>query len=507
MAVVAPSEELMKKWALEWYLQHGIQDEEELGDFVETYFGYQVPTQHVCPEHVAPMAFLADQFFERTRTVLGFANRGGGKTILTAILNMLDALFKPGVEIASAGAIMEQADRGYEYLRGFFLKEPLFLEQLITTLRSETVFRNGSIVRIIAGTYHGLNSPHPNKFRCDEIELMPWVVLQEGLQMSIERGGWKAQDTLTSTRKFQKGTMQRLLDEAGRKNIKIYSWCIMETVERCTRLCRGDPNYGDCPIYEIYDTKSGSMVPLCGGMAHEGHGWYKIDDLVKKASLLDKETWDTQWRNLRPSGAILVYGEYFRDEAPWVCDPFVVPPHWQRVSGIDFGSNFAYLKAAIDPHTGIWYIYHEYYHTVDRSMVEHAEQIGTSPEFGNQEIIYADPSGKQAIIDLQGHLRKYNGPALLTANNDVYAGINRVKAMLQRQPGSQLPLLIIFKSCERLRKEMGALYCHKLEKDGTANRDVIVKQNDHASDALRYLIYSYYAMPHSARSRKMKGLY
>src|SRR5262245_30276353 len=238
MSVVAPSEELMKKWALEWYLQHGIQSEEELGDFVETYFGYQVPTHAVCPEHIAPMSFLADQFFERTRTVLGFANRGGGKTILTAILNMLDALFKPGVEIASAGAIMEQADRGYEYLRGFFLKEPLFLEQLITTLRSETVFRNGSIVRIIAGTYHGLNSPHPNKFRCDEIELMPWVVLQEGLQMSIERGGWKAQDTLTSTRKFQKGTMQRLLDEAGRKNIKIYSWCIMETVERCTRLCR-----------------------------------------------------------------------------------------------------------------------------------------------------------------------------------------------------------------------------------------------------------------------------
>src|SRR5207253_342130 len=99
--------------------------------------------------------------------------------------------------------------------------EPLFASQVISSLRSETVFANGSKVKIIAGTYHGMNSPHPNKVRIDEIELMPWVVLQEGLQMSIERDGWKAQDTLTSTRKFQKGTMQRMLDEAPKKGARI----------------------------------------------------------------------------------------------------------------------------------------------------------------------------------------------------------------------------------------------------------------------------------------------
>jgi len=335
---------------------------------------------------------------------------------------------------------------------------------------------------------------------------MPWVVLQEGLQMSMEKGGWKAQDTLTSTRKFQKGTMQRLLDEAANKKIKVHSWCIFEVLEKCTRQCQGDKTYGDCPAYEML-MPDGRKEKMCGGIAHSCDGWYKIDDFVKKVQLLDKDTWDTQWRNLRPSGAILVYGDHFRDEEPWLCDPFPIPADWTRVSGIDFGSHFVYLKCAIDPHSGTWYVYHEYYCDQDRPLEGHADQIGTSPDFGSKEWVFPDPSGKQAIIDLQKYLRRYNGPSLIPANNDVYAGINRVKAMFRRQPTTQLPLLRIFKWCSKLRAELGALYCHKVERDGTANRDVIVKQNDHASDALRYAVYSYGTRAASVRTRRMESLY
>jgi hypothetical protein len=488
-------------------MEHGLRSEDELADFVETYFGYKIPRTHVCPEHTSPMAFLADQFFERIRTSVGFANRGGGKTIITAMLNVLDALFKPGVEIASAGAIMEQADRGYEYLRTFLFEEPLFLGQLESSIKSETRFRNGSIVRVIAGTYHGLNSPHPNKVRIDEIELMPWVVLQEGLQMSIEKKGYKAQDTLTSTRKFQKGTMQRLLDAAKEKNIKVHSWCIFECLEKCERLCRKDPVYGDCPAYETLD-KDGHTVPLCGGTAHVCSGWYKIEDFIKKVQLLDKDTWDTQWRNLRPSGAILVYGDYYRDEAPWVVEPFVIPKDWVRVSGIDFGSIFVYLKFAINPHDGTWYCYHEYFHTTDRSLEEHGDQLAQSPDFNRNEWIFADPAGKQAIIDLNRYLRKYNGPRMQPALNDVYSGINQVKAMFQRQAPTGMPRLRIFNWCTNLRREIGSLYCHKVERDGIPNKDVVIKKDDHAADAMRYACYSYQAVhTNYARTRNMVGLY
>jgi hypothetical protein len=99
------------------------------------------------------------------------------------------------------------------------------------------------------------------------------------------------------------------------------------------------------------------------------------------------------------------------------------------------------------------------------------------------------------------------GVPMTPANNDVYAGVNKVKSLLQRDQNG-MPKLRIFKWCERARLELGSLYCHKLEKDGTPNRDVIVKKDDHASDAIRYGIYSFHTIQSTYRpSRKVKGLY
>lgn len=497
-----PDRPTVRQMAFWHFIEAGIHTTKELKFFVEEFTPYELAMHKICPEHCAPMEFVDEQFFERSRTSIGFANRGGGKTSGVATLNILDALFKPGVEIASAGAIQEQADRAYSYITEMLMKEPLFAQYVVSSIKSETRFSNGSTIRVIAGTYHGFNSPHPNKTRVDEIELMAWEVLQEGLQMSIERDGWKAQDTLTSTRKWQRGTMQRLLDVASEKGIKVFSWCIFEVLERCTRLCKGDPIHGDCPAYAMID-KDGQEVALCGGIAHKTRGWYKIDDFVKKVRLLDKETWDTQWRNLKPSGDVLVYGDYYKDEAPWVVEPFAIPRDWQIVSAIDYGSHFSYLKGAIDPSDDTWYIFYEYYSEVDRSLEDHAKVIKASPLFGSREICYSDPSGRQAILEM----KKYGVPSM-PANNDVYAGINKIKSLFQRRGGlGGLPRIRIFNWCDRLRLELGSLYCHKREKDGKANKDVIIKRDDHASDALRYMIYSYYTLRNSVRSANVKGLY
>lgn len=767
-----PDREALRIMMFQHFTEKGLETDKELKFFVEEFTPYRLPTSKVCPEHCSPVEFVADQFFERVRTSIGFANRGGGKTSGVATLNVLDAWFKPGVEIASAGAIMEQADRAYSYITDMLFKEPLFTGGVVSSIRSETRFANGSIVRVIPGTYHGFNSPHPNKTRVDEIELMDWQVLQEGLQMSIERGGFSAQDTLTSTRKWQKGTMQRFLDTAEEKQIRVYSWClsgetlvrtpsgdnrirdlvgkefyiysykdgdlvlrkaknvrktrknaevvkvfyrwwagskggwkdgsivctpdhkwllrdgtykeagnlkkddslmpfykekfevssnfdrkweigftgtkrksehkfvweqlegpvrkgyvihhkdgndwnndpdnlaevkrnfhsrehtkewwkrasevkkkrrnnkisekvtgtggkkrseankkvwanytndeyeqrcsnisigkqlnhkvvevipygkedvycmevedthnfaaegvfvhncIFEVLEKCNRECFNDPVHGDCPVYD-HITPDGEKKPLCGGIAHKCNGWYKIVDFIKKAQLLDWETWETQWRNLKPSGAILVYGDYFKDEEPWVCEPFDIPKTWQVVSAIDYGSKFGYLKGAIDPTDETWYIFYEYYTEIDRDLESHAKTIKQSPRFGRREIGYSDPSGRQAILEM----KKY-GVNTKPANNDVYAGINKLKSMFQRRGGTNgMPQIRVFKWCERIIKELGQLYCHKIEKDGTPNRDVIVKKDDHMSDCLRYMIYSYYSLESKLKPRNIRGLY
>ena len=767
-----PDRASIRQMAFFHFLENGIKDDQELKFFVEEFTNYELASTKICPEHCAPIDFISRQFFEKDQTSVGFANRGGGKTSGVAILNVLDATFKPGVEIASAGAIQEQADRNYQYIQEILFKEKLFESLIVGSIKSETKWRNGSTVRVIAGTYHGFNSPHPNKTRVDEIELMAWEVLQEGLQMSIERDGYKAQDTLTSTRKWAKGTMQRLLDTAKDKNIIIFSWCldgdtlvrtpngdtkikdlvgkefyvysylngdlvlrkaknvrktrkntetikvnyewwggpksgflkgfiictpdhkfllrnghyreaqylqkndslmpfykkwnnygnndryysigftsfqsqrehrfvweqlnefipkghvihhldendannnpdnlecilranhsrqhtsnwwgrsskekikkrnqrvskavtgtggikrsaaiekvwakytskeynkrcdnisigrqknhkvvsvepagkrdtyclevedthnfaandvfvhncIFEVLERCTRLCFNDPKYGNCPAYEGAD-KEGNTYKMCGGIAHQTNGWYKISDFVKKVKLLDKDTWDTQWRNLKPSGMILVYGDYYKDEEPYVVEPFEIPRDWQIVSGIDYGAHFAYIKFAIDPREDdVWYAFWEYYTEIERSLEQHADIIKGSPSFDDRrEIKYSDPSARQGILEL----KKY-GVTSTPANNDVYAGINRVKALLTRRGVNKLPQLRVFKWLERFRLELSSLYCHKLEKDGTPNKDVIVKKDDHMCDAARYGIYSYYTIQSRYRVSRTSGLY
>lgn len=520
----AVSERLLHQAYFDWLVVNGIQDETTLQQFLETYLGYEIPQKAFCPHHQSPFDFLADQFFERTKTTFGFANRSGGKTRTVAVLNVLDMVFKAGVEIASAGAIQEQANRGYEYLCDLFAREPL--NQLMwSSTKAETILTNGSTARILVATWHGFNSPHPQKVRIDEIELIHPNILQEGFQMSQAKGAYAAQDTLTSTRKFPSGTVQKLIDEADQRKVKIISWCIFETVERCTRKCKGDPTYGDCPAHSRTD-KDGNTIYLCGmpdtggeadGKAHYvPGGWYRLDDMVKKMALLDADTVKAQWFNERPGAGVVVYGACFKPEPP-----FVVPTleaealltrarkeKWERVYGIDFGANFACTMWMQDPQDLIWYGYAEYFFSAEgeRPLAEHAKQLKLKDPLGYNArgiYIFADPAGRTAIKDLQGF-----GIFAVPANNDLYPGIQHMKRLLEERTAARLPRLRVFSSMPRLIKEMTELYLYRLKKDGEPDRDAVVPKNNHAADSGRYALYSWETIGTGRyRMRRLRGMW
>lgn len=498
-------------------LERGPKDDDELDFFIRAYLHKKVPRHAICAHHQSSFSFIADQFFERVTTVFGFANRNGGKTENTAILNVCDALFK-GLEIVSAGAVIDQADKGYEYLTNMLAAEPLIARHVIGSIRSETLLDNGAKLELTTGTFAGLNSKHPVKVRIDEIELMHWMVLQEGFSMSISSpdGRWKAGDTLTSTRKFTNGTVQRLLDNKEGKRITVISWCIWETLQPCTRQCKGDPVYGDCPAYSRLN-KDGEEELICGGKAHDlpPGGFYQIDDFIKKVSLLDKDTWEAQWLNLRPQGGALVYGEYFRDDPPYVVQPDEAEQllkrareeKWARVIAIDFGSNFHAGYYMQDPVSQIWYAYGEYWFSKDQDLplATHAKNIKERDPLGwnARTAVFADPSGRQAIRDLEEH-EIYATPA----NNDVYAGVNHVKRLFQRRQSDSLPGLRIFSTCVRLREELSVHYSHPLNKDGTVDKDKIVKKDDHSVDSCRYALLSFVTIGTGQyRMRKLRGVW
>lgn len=240
----------VRKDLLHDFLQSGFANDEELYFYIKEYLGHHIPTESFCPEHQSPFQFLADVYFERVTFALAFGSRSSGKTTDVAILNHLDTVFKgKEIEICSAGSTLDQAQKGYRYYQQTF-KDPLLSSLLKNSIQSHSETYNGSVLEVVAGTSKGMNGPHPMKVRIDEVELMEWSILQEGLSMSISKGAVKAQDVLSSSRKVSRGVMQRLLSEADQTGLKVYNFCVGgETVIHSPE---GDTRIRDLVGKEVY---------------------------------------------------------------------------------------------------------------------------------------------------------------------------------------------------------------------------------------------------------------
>lgn len=490
MSVLIQDRDKTKRLLLQHFHTVGLKDDAEVAFYIEEYLGLIIPTANYCVGHDPPIRMITDLFFERVGTALGWANRTGGKTMGVAVLNHLDMEFKPGVDICVAASTMDQARKGYNHFKGLYTDPLLRASVDGDLLQSMSKLKNGSRLEIITGTVKGVNSPHPNKARLDEVELMAYEVFQEAMSMSMSKGGYRAQDVYTSTRKKSAGLMNRLIQEAPEKGTRIYTWCIWDVVEKCERQCKDDPQYGNCPIEH-----------LCGGIAHEGQGWYQIPDLIKKVMTLSKDVFNAQWLNKRPGSGVLVYDKF--DEAASVIEPFPIPDGWPTFAYLDFGSNFYYGKIAIAP-TGHFIVYYEYFWPSEfnektgiggpRVLADHAREIRKTVRFRRSEPVFSDPAEKQSCIEMTNahHIN------VIPAEKTISLGVNDVREKTEKRTEfthptekwkREVPKLLIMKDiAPRLQWELTDYAC-EINPDGTPNRD----EPDHTSaggahgvDALRY---------------------
>lgn len=509
----------------------GPPDDDILHWYIREFLGFDIPRVPVCmlhnPEypdqdypHKAPFNYVADMYFERVRNSIAFANRTGGKTQNVAILNHLDMTFKAGCEVASAGSTLDQATKVYRYFTKFHNHPTLggLLKKMPT--KSMTTYRNESQQEVVTGTVKGMNSPHPQKARIDEVELMDWEVLQEGLSMSVSKEGIMGQNTFLSTRKYDTGTFQRLLtsptfmDESNADN-DIYCWCIFEVLEKCARDCEADPVHARCRIIE-----------KCRGIAHHCDGYYKLDDFIDKASLLSLDKLETQWFNKRPSSEFMVYGGYWDPDVHYVPAPMAAERVSEAnsiiMSAIDFGAspghNFVYQKAWVDysdliraveesePGRELYFrlkfcVFYEY-RASSGTMAQHSEAIRRSPLYVPGEVVFADPSAKQARIDLDETYRIPTIPAV----NAVEEGIDRVRNHLeiyQDYVEGGVRKSYIYVSDESFDPQDDELlstaeefkrYKYPKGPDGRPVRRTPIPIFDHGLDTLRYIVNSAYTM-------------
>lgn len=156
----------------------------------------------------------------------------------------------------------------------------------------------------------------------------------------------------------------------------------------------------------------------------------------------------------------------------FVVDPFEIPDHFKRLYAMDVGWNrTAALWFAVDPNSGLIYIYDEHY-IGEQPPASHAHSIRSRGEWIPGVI---DPASRgRAQGDGSQLMQTYKdlGLKLVKANNDVEGGIQAVWSLLSSGK------LRIFSHLHNFAKEY-VLY--RRDEKGR-----IIKEKDHLMDVLRY---------------------
>lgn len=229
------------------------------------------------------------------------------------------------------------------------------------------------------------------------------------------------------------------------------------------------------------------------------------EERIKREIYADEDTFEGQ-----------VYSEFRNDVH--VIQPFAVPEAWTRVAGCDHGfrNPAAWVWGAVDYDDNL-YIYREFYQRewlieeICQGKTEAGQKTpglldmmripgSNPPKYEKLDWAVMDPSTKARRNERDGvklsdfDIYAENLPPqfpLGTANNDVTAGIDKLRSYFKVNPKSGRPKIYIFNSCTNLIDELEKYKYPELtvgEQGKKSEKELPVKVDDHACDALRYLV-------------------
>lgn len=202
-------------------------------------------------------------------------------------------------------------------------------------------------------------------------------------------------------------------------------------------------------------------------------------------------------KQARKEGKFIQIGGYVYEKSfsreKHIIPPFVPPANWLWVAAMDHGytNPTAWLWAAVDPEGRI-FVFDEHYES-GRIVSQHAQKVheknlayGIVPAYsvGDPSIRNIDPlTGTSVHLEYIEH-----GVPIILGNNDQSAGLNRVKTFFEQDK------LFITSNCINLIHELPKLRWavwsnRKIQKDKN-KQEKQHKKDDHACDALRYLVAS-----------------
>ncbi|HNR90694.1 MAG TPA: terminase [Spirochaetota bacterium] len=178
---------------------------------------------------------------------------------------------------------------------------------------------------------------------------------------------------------------------------------------------------------------------------------------------------------------------YSLDETVHVVEDFDIPSDWTIGAGIDFGYTvpFAVVWGAYDHANDVVYLFREY-GDVKTTVRVHAERIKAIENGMRVSWRVADHDAEDRATLAE------NGVATLPANKEVLAGLDHVIDLMSFT-ADRGPRIRIFRSCVKLITEMYSYRWRDVTARVSSPKDrEVVKEDDHYSDAMRYLIMKFF---------------
>lgn len=287
--------------------------------WVRAFTGVSLSWRKVCRHHQPPFDWLADLYLDRLPMALVLGSRGSGKSFQSALLTHLESRRYPKLGTRILGGSKAQAAQIYDGIKAAILdgRGPggSDVDALAEVLKTETRYRNGSSVSILAASPTSVRGPHVPRLRLDEVDEIEGGLRDAAMGMSMAKDGVPASVTMTSTWHNLGGEMGKLVDQAKAGAYPLYTSCTFDVLEYCPPERSGPwvggvAGYERCPECPIVtwchaERDANGNVPL----AKLAGGHYTIDSLIAKARAVSARTFAADYLCSGPKAD----GLWFRD--------------------------------------------------------------------------------------------------------------------------------------------------------------------------------------------------
>jgi len=257
--------------------------------------------------------FLVDLFFGHNRYAILWKPRGGGGSLVIAVLMWLLAVYKQKSCLDLAGGL-DQSRAVYDYTKGFWEGLPLLKKALLADapMKNETVLRSGASIKCVPASDRQVKGKH-----CPVLILDEACQKQSGIDavfMDAMQGVFSEPDpiiVMNSTFYYPQGLFQAYWDGAYEKGFKKYKW----TAFQCLQRCDLDICFKGCELSWEVDVLDAAGKPTgvkewigCCGTAHETDGFQTREAVIESRRVNEgTNVFEVQHMGHRPAWMDTVY--------------------------------------------------------------------------------------------------------------------------------------------------------------------------------------------------------